>query len=545
MKDTYLFLLFSFFLYKHQPLLDFQYTKHNLIIIKIKLLSYEKSGHFFAVSAGFQSCALTMTMGYRDEDEDEDWKPEREWEREGEREERGGEEEEDERSGRGEERFLLQDAKRVVKTEAGDVRVITSVGGRIVDRPMHIGFVSMEPKSLFIPQYIDSNLILFVRRGEARVGCIYKDDLVEKTLKVGDVFRIPAGSAFYLVNTGEGQKLHIICSIDPSESLGLRAFQSFFIGGGSYPTSILAGFGHETLSNAFNVSSDEVEDILNRQQDGPIVYISDSHAPSMWSKFLQLKEQERLQHLKRMVEFQQEPQEQEQKTWSWRKLLNSVFGAEDRKDTRATRRSPDAYNIYKRRPDFKNNYGWSVALDGSDYKPLKHSGIGVYLVNLTAGSMMAPHVNPTATEYGVVLRGSGRIQIVYPNGSSALDAKVKEGDVFWVPRYFAFCQIASRTGPFEFFGFTTSARKNRPQFLVGASSLLRTLPNPELAASFGVSEDRIRNFTDAQSEAVILPTAAAAPPDKTDKYEKKIAAKFEKLPNMVRNFGNDMIMGFD
>ncbi|XP_031256361.1 vicilin-like seed storage protein At2g28490 [Pistacia vera] len=491
------------------------------------------------------SHALTMTMGYRDEDEDEDWKPEREWEREREREERGGEEEEDERSGRGEERFLLQDAKRVVKTEAGDVRVITSVGGRIVDRPMHIGFVSMEPKSLFIPQYIDSNLILFVRRGEARVGCIYKDDLVEKTLKVGDVFRIPAGSAFYLVNTGEGQKLHIICSIDPSESLGLRAFQSFFIGGGSYPTSILAGFGHETLSNAFNVSSDEVEDILNRQQDGPIVYISDSHAPSMWSKFLQLKEQERLQHLKRMVEFQQEPQEQEQKTWSWRKLLNSVFGAEDRKDTRATRRSPDAYNIYKRRPDFKNNYGWSVALDGSDYKPLKHSGIGVYLVNLTAGSMMAPHVNPTATEYGVVLRGSGRIQIVYPNGSSALDAKVKEGDVFWVPRYFAFCQIASRTGPFEFFGFTTSARKNRPQFLVGASSLLRTLPNPELAASFGVSEDRIRNFTDAQSEAVILPTAAAAPPDKTDKYEKKIAAKFGKLPNMVRNFGNDMIMGFD
>lgn len=225
--------------------------------------------------------------------------------------------------------------------------------------------------------------------------------------------------------------------------------------------------------------------------------------------------------------------------------MNSVFGAEDRKDTRNTRRSPDAYNIYKRRPDFKNNYGWSVALDGSDYKPLKHSGIGVYLVNLTAGSMMAPHVNPTATEYGVVLRGSGRIQIVYPNGSSALDAKVKEGDVFWVPRYFAFCQIASRTGPFEFFGFTTSARKNRPQFLVGASSLLRILPNPELAASFGVSEDRIRNFTDAQSEAVILPTAAAAPPDKTDKYEKKIAAKFGKLPNMVRNFGNDMIMGFD
>lgn len=156
--------------------------------------------------------------------------------------------------------------------------------------------------------------------------------------------------------------------------------------------------------------------------------------------------------------------------------------------------------------------------------------------------MMAPHVNPTATEYGIVLRGSGRIQIVYPNGTSALNAKVREGDVFWVPRYFAFCQIASRTGPFEFFGFTTSAHKNRPQFLVGANSLLRTLPHPELAAAFGVSESRIRNFTEAQREAVILPTAAAAPPD----MKKKMMTEFDKGPRvMIRSFGNDMIMGFN
>lgn len=64
--------------------------------------------------------------------------------------------------------------------------------------------------------------------------------------------------------------------------------------------------------------------------------------------------------------------------------MKSVFGAEDRKDTRATGGSPDSYNIYKRSPDFRNNYGWTVALDESDYKPIKHSGIGVYLVNLTA-----------------------------------------------------------------------------------------------------------------------------------------------------------------
>lgn len=42
---------------------------------------------------------------------------------------------------------------------------------------------------------------------------------------MGDVYQIPAGSAFYLVNIEEAQKLHIICSIDPSESLGIDIFQ--------------------------------------------------------------------------------------------------------------------------------------------------------------------------------------------------------------------------------------------------------------------------------------------------------------------------------
>ncbi|KAK1587849.1 hypothetical protein Q3G72_017431 [Acer saccharum] len=447
--------------------------------------------------------------------------------------------------------FLLQRSKQIVRTEAGEMRVVRSVGGgRIVDRPMHIGFITMEPQTLYVPQYIDSSLILFVRRGEARIGSIYRDDLVEKKLKTGDVYRVSAGSTFYLENTRERQRLHIVCSIDPSESLGLGSFQSFFIGGGTHPASILEGFNRETLANAFNVTKSEVGEILNKQRGGPIVFVSESHSPSLWAKFSQLKEQDRLQQLKRMAGFQPEPeaeedeqeQEQEEITWSWRKLLNSVFGTRIEKSSRgrASSESPDSYNIYDRSPDFQNNYGWSVALDESDYSPLKHSGIGVYLVNLTAGSMMAPHLNPTATEYGIVLRGSGRIQIVYPNGTSAMNTKVKQGDVFWVPKYFAFCQMSSRTSPLEFFGFTTSALKNRPQFLVGANSILRTLPNPELAAAFNVSEHRLKRFTEAQSEAVILPMAEETAPPMTTEEKKvlKFDLKLVRVPKVIKHFGH-------
>ncbi|KAF5470668.1 hypothetical protein F2P56_011167 [Juglans regia] len=492
--------------------------------------------------------------------EEEDFGREKEERKE--REQRRSEREEGEEET--DDRFLLQDSKSVMRTEAGEMRVIKSLGGKIWDRPLHIGFITMEPQTLFIPQYLDSSLMIFIRRGEAKIGLIYKDELGERRLKTGDLYRIPAGSAFYLVNTAEGQRLHIICSIDPSESLGIGTFQSFFIGGGKYPTSVLAGFERETLSNAFNVSFSEVQDILSRQREGPIVYVPESHSPSVWSKFLQMKERDRLQHLKKLVDFheprdddeEEEEEQQQQITWSWRKLLNSVLGKEpSKRGDKRTRRTPDSYNLYKRRPDFRNNYGWSVALDESDYTPLKHSGISVFLVNLTAGSMMAPHVNPTATEYGIVLSGSGTIQIVYPNGTSAMNAKISEGDVFWVPKYFPFCQIASRTGPLEFFGFTTSARTNRPQFLVGASSILRTMLGPELAAAFGVSEDKLQRFVYAQEEAVILPSPKAAPPnekmkrkktgEKEKEKEKEKERMFEEVPKVIKSFGTEMIMGFD
>ncbi|KAL6967319.1 hypothetical protein U1Q18_033129 [Sarracenia purpurea var. burkii] len=465
---------------------------------------------------------------------------------------RGEEEREEEEEEGKQDLFLLQDVKHVVKTDAGDMKVVRGGfggGKRVLEKALHVGFITMEPKSLFIPQYLDSNLILFIHRGEAKVGSIHKDELVEKQLKSGDVYRIGAGSAFYLVNIGEGQRLHIICSIDKTDSsFGWGTFQSFFIGGGRNPISIIAGFDPLTLSTALNVSVPEVKDILTRQRSGPIIHLADTQPQGVWTQFMQQKPHERLQHLKRMVQFHEEAtkeeseeSEEEEEDWSVRlgKLLyHSVFGNEPNGEEDNKRKASDSYNLYDRKPDFKNRYGWSLALDHSDYSPLRHSDVGLYLVNLTAGSMLAPHVNPTATEYGIVLRGSGTVQVVFPNGTLAMNAKVSEGDVFLVPRYFPFCQIASRSGPFEFFGFTTSSRKNRPQFLAGANSILHTMKGPEFAAAFGVSEERLHKILDAQRETVILPSASAASPDKVTEEEVEVVVKTGRMQRVIRSFGD-------
>lgn len=75
------------------------------------------------------------------------------------------EEEESGSEGSGRKLFILHDSVEVVKSEAGGMKVVKGITGKFVDKPMHIGFIYMEPKSLFIPQYLDSNLILFIRRG--------------------------------------------------------------------------------------------------------------------------------------------------------------------------------------------------------------------------------------------------------------------------------------------------------------------------------------------------------------------------------------------
>ncbi|KAE8731590.1 putative Mitochondrial [Hibiscus syriacus] len=422
--------------------------------------------------------------------------------------------------GRQDEMFLLLNSEPVMKSDAGEMRVVRShdhEGRMIVEKPMHIGFIQMDPNTLLLPMYLDSSLILFLRTGEATVGLIYKDHMVESQLKVGDVYPIPAGSTFYILNTGEDQRLHIICSIDPSQSLNFGAFQSFFIGGGTYPSSVLAGFGPETLSAAFNVSESKVSRIFSKQQEGPIVYLTNSRGPNTWKKFSLLEKQERLKQVKRIVQGQAE----EEKEWSWWNLVTDVFGTQDSNENH---KAPISYNIYNKTPDFRNDYGWRVELDESEYRPLKHTGIGVFHVNLTPGSMLAPHMNPSATEYSIVLKGSGRIQIVYPNGTLAMDVMVKEGDVFWVPRYFACCQTASKSEAFEFLGFTSSSsQKNRPQFLVGKNSLLHTLNSLELANAFGVSRKKIRRLINAQRESMILPSSSSP---SADDDEKKKAVSF-------------------
>ncbi|OMO80344.1 Cupin 1 [Corchorus olitorius] len=87
----------------------------------------------------------------------------------------------------GDEQFQLYECERVKDARTRGIQTLVYLSTSFGPRD---GF--MLGNTLFIPKYLDSTLILFVRTGEARVGCIFKDEMVERRLKIGDVFMIPA-----------------------------------------------------------------------------------------------------------------------------------------------------------------------------------------------------------------------------------------------------------------------------------------------------------------------------------------------------------------
>ncbi|KAK9009111.1 hypothetical protein V6N11_080580 [Hibiscus sabdariffa] len=174
-----------------------------------------------------------------------------------------------------------------------------------------------------------------------------------------------------------------------------------------------------------------------------------------------------------------------------------------------------AYNVFEEDPDFENCNGWSVTVDRKDLHLLKHSNIGVFIVNLTKGSMMAPHWNPRASEIAIVLQGQGMVRVVCSSSAKESECRnmryrVEEGDLFAVPRFHPMAQMSFNNDSFVFMGFSTSTKRNHPQFLGGKRSALGTVDKKILALSFNVSDTTIDHLLKPQKESVILECTSCA-----------------------------------
>ncbi|KAG5623532.1 hypothetical protein H5410_008750 [Solanum commersonii] len=381
--------------------------------------------------------------------------------------------------------------KTVISTENGEVSSVTVADG--TTGFYHLQFITLEPNSLFLPVVLHSDMVFYVHTGSGKLTWMNENEEKSVDLRIGDVFRLPFGSIFFLESNLDPirHKLRVY-SIFPNSGDDLRESLN-----GPYSSirKMVLGFDKKVLQAAFHVPEDVIEEVLAGTEVPAIVH----GVPKSTKK----KKKNNLWEM----------EAQFMKTVLGRGSYSFFDNQKNKK------KSSKLFNVFQEKPDFENCNGWSTVINRKKLPALKGSQIGIYVVNLTKGSMMGPHWNPMATEIGIAIQGEGMVRVVCSNSGTGQECKnmrfkVEEGDVFVVPRFHPMAQMAFNNNSFVFVGFSTTTKKHHPQYLMGRASVLRTLDRHILEASFNVANTTMHQILEAQGDSVILECTSCAEEEK-------------------------------
>ncbi|KMT09070.1 hypothetical protein BVRB_6g137690 [Beta vulgaris subsp. vulgaris] len=372
----------------------------------------------------------------------------------------------------------------VVATEYGEISAVDIDDGTGTGRHnYHLQFITLEPNSIFLPVLLNADMVFYVQTGSGKISWANSDELYKVSLQRGDVYRLRSGTLFYIHSSLEAERprLRIIAIFANPEE---EQLQGPSIGPYSNINDLVRGFDKRVLQAAFQVSEEVIEE-LTSATDTPAIVHAEPKRKNFW-------QQELL-------------------------YVNAFLGIKrySKQVSENKKKHTKTFNFFKEDPDFKSCNGWSTLVTKHNLDALHGSHIGVFMVNLTKGSMMGPHWNPMATEVSVVLEGEGMVRVVCPSTLTNKECKnsrfkIEEGDVFTVPRFHPMAQTSFNNGSLVFMGFSTSTKNNHPQFLIGKASVLQTLSKPILGASFNVSGTTIEQLLGAQEKAIILDCTSCA-----------------------------------
>ncbi|KAK9749864.1 hypothetical protein RND81_02G156100 [Saponaria officinalis] len=381
-------------------------------------------------------------------------------------------------------RWVKKEERRpLVATEFGSISSV-DIGDGTERNEYHLQMITMEPNSLFLPVLLHSDMVFYVHTGSGRLSWTEGDEMNKVRLQRGDVYRLKSGTLFYIHSNLEPERprFRIIATFaNPDE----QHLQGPSIGPYSSINDLVRGFDKPVLQAAFQVPKEVIEEITSTTDTPAIVHADQKSKHKFW-------EEELL-------------------------FINALFGTQRFSNQAADnkKKHTKTFNFFKEKPDFKSCSGWSKVVTKHDLHALHGSEIGVYMVNLTKGSIMGPHWNPAATEVSVVLEGEGMVQVVCPSASTNKECqnsriRVEEGDVFTVSRFHPMAQTSFNNGSLVFMGFSTSSKKNHPQFLAGKASVLQTLDRFILGVSFNVSNSTVDQLLAAQEGSIILECTSCA-----------------------------------
>ncbi|XP_057969521.1 vicilin-like seed storage protein At2g18540 [Malania oleifera] len=384
-----------------------------------------------------------------------------------------------------------EERRTLVSTEYGEISAAEFSGGRGAPT-YHLHFITMEPNSLFLPVLLHADMVIYVDTGCGTLSWLDEDKMRQVSLHQGDVYRLRSGTVFFLESNlePERERLQIYALFASSHDY----HNDPSVGVYSRINDMVLGFNKEVLQAGLKATEEVIEELMKTAKVPAIVHAVRRQKTTFW-------EAEAL-------------------------LSKVLLEAKGYNMFEANKKR--TFNILKEEPDFKNCYGWSSIVTEKKLHVLKGSNIGVLMVNLTKGSMMGPHWNPMATEIAIVIQGRGMVRVVCSSSVNETECKntrfsVREGDAFSVSRFHPMAQMSFNNGSLVFVGFSTTTKKNHPQFLAGKRSVLRTLDRQVVAVSLGTNLTITDQLLDAQGDSAIVECMSCA-----EEEERRVDQEIER-----------------
>ncbi|KAI9093629.1 hypothetical protein K1719_027078 [Acacia pycnantha] len=292
--------------------------------------------------------------------------------------------------------------------------------------------LALDKYGFTLPSYSDSSKVAYVLQGNGVAGIVLPES-EEKVvaIKKGDAIALPFGVVTWWYNKNDTE-LVILFLGDTSKAHRPGQFTNFFLTGSN---GIFTGFSTEFVGRAWDLNEKDVKAIVGNQSGKGIVKLDGNN---------DLPEPNQ-DHRNGMV-------------------LNCLEAPLD--------------------VDIKGG-GRVVVLNTKNLPLVGEVGLGADLVRLDGSAMCSPGFScDSALQVTYIVRGSGRVQVVGPNGERVLETTIKAGYLFIVPRFYVVSKIADPDG-MEWFSIITTPN---PVFthLAGNSSMWKALSPKVLQAAFNV-----------------------------------------------------------
>ncbi|KAH7437763.1 hypothetical protein KP509_05G087400 [Ceratopteris richardii] len=264
---------------------------------------------------------------------------------------------------------------------------------------MDARIVTVNQRSLLLPQYANAHRVLIVLSGRASMGLMlpFGTEANIRNIYKGEVIAVPRGMPLWIQNVGNQEMSFLtFANIRDPVMHGCHMYEAFHLAGAQTEHGmggILHGFSRDMLAEAMDVDEGTMSQLIENQDEAAIVRLREALERKM-------------------------------------RRFEEGLGVE-----KAGWMADFSYRFDSAHRDIIQSRAGQLIIANSYKLPvLKKMDMSIGCLHLKNDALTAPGWFTNADQLIYCVEGSARVQVVWPSGETAGDLDMNEGDLVMVPK---------------------------------------------------------------------------------------------------------------